>query len=307
MAETTESETTRVMTTPVLTTPEILEMILLHTDMRTLLTSAQRVCRDWLNLIAKSPSIQKALFFTPIKDSEWGTKEKTINPLLAESFPPIFPPKDGSRSHKFDFSDLKWTQDPSSMTRFIRKDASWRKMLVQQPPPPELGLFNLYHARGGDTAACLTIPAYKKNKPPKIKGLRMSRLFEVLLFSHQVQFSIGTIARVYWSTEEPFEFNGSYDNINAEFHRMLGQIGVVLYTRKVMQCTIGLERPVSKAERTRMEIIKAYREGGFDVDGIKEEIEASKSPMVRERGSRNGKREREWEGTPAIVEGILRR
>lgn len=130
----------------------------------------------------------------------------------------------------------------------------------------------------------------------------MSRLFEVLLFSHQVQFSIGTTVRVYWSTEEPFEFNGSYDNINDELHRMLGQIGVVLYTRKVMQCTIGLERPVSKAERTRVEIIKAYREHGFDVYGIQEEIEASKGPMVREGESR--KEEEEEEGAPTIVEGI---
>lgn len=158
MIETTEPETSKVMTTPVLTTPEILEMILLQTDIRTLLTSTQRVCRDWSNLITKSPSIQKALFFTPIKDSEWGTDEKTINPLLSEAFSAIFPPKNGSENHKFDFSDLKWTQDPSSMARFIQKDASWRKMLVQQPPLPELGLFNLYHARGGDTAGCLTIP-----------------------------------------------------------------------------------------------------------------------------------------------------
>lgn len=156
--EATEPVTREVVTTPVLATPEILEMILLQTDMRTLLTSAQRVCRAWLHLITKSPSIQKALFFTPMKDSDRGSDTKRINPLLADAFAPIFPPKDGSEKHKFDFSNLNWTKDPSSMARFVRKDASWRRMLVQQPPLPELGLFNLYHARGGDTARCFFIP-----------------------------------------------------------------------------------------------------------------------------------------------------
>ncbi|CRL20950.1 unnamed protein product [Penicillium camemberti] len=56
--------------------PEILEMVLVEMDMRTLLTCTQRVCRAWLNLIKASPSIQKALFFTPIKESEWGVGKK---------------------------------------------------------------------------------------------------------------------------------------------------------------------------------------------------------------------------------------
>ena len=67
--------TASISITPVLATPEVLEMILLHTDMRTLLTSCQRVCRDWRNLITKSPSIQKALFFTQSKNPN-GAREK---------------------------------------------------------------------------------------------------------------------------------------------------------------------------------------------------------------------------------------
>jgi hypothetical protein len=58
--------------------------------MPTTLTSCQRVCRDWRNLITKSPSIQKALFFTPIKESEWGAEEKVPNLLRAEMFLTIF-------------------------------------------------------------------------------------------------------------------------------------------------------------------------------------------------------------------------
>ncbi|CDM32052.1 unnamed protein product [Penicillium roqueforti FM164] len=45
------------LTPPALKTPEVLEMILLQTNMRTLLTSCLYVCWDWHNLIIKSPSI----------------------------------------------------------------------------------------------------------------------------------------------------------------------------------------------------------------------------------------------------------
>lgn len=145
------------MPSSVLNTPEILEMILVQTDIRTLLTSAQRVCREWLNLITTSPSIQKVLYFTSIKDSNGKSNETTLNPLLTEKFSPIFPAKDRPDRYGFDFSDLEWTKDPSSLAPFVRADASWRKMLVQQPPIPELGLFGLFHAMRGDSARCSKI------------------------------------------------------------------------------------------------------------------------------------------------------
>lgn len=133
-------------------------MILFHTDMRTLLTSCQRVCRDWRYLITKSPSIQKALFFTPIKGSEWGAGEVVHNSLLAESFPTIFP-ANGDQDHRdFSFSDCAMTKDPASLDRFVREGASWRMMLVQQPPILELGLFHIDHNKGGDSAPRISIP-----------------------------------------------------------------------------------------------------------------------------------------------------
>lgn len=138
--------------------PEILEMILAETDMRTLLTSAQRVCRTWLNLISKSPSIQKALFFTPIKESEWGMKETIPNPLLAQTFPSFFPAKGRLEHYRFNFSDLVMTKDASTMARFVRDDASWRKMLVQQPPISDIGILHISHGKGGDSARSSNIP-----------------------------------------------------------------------------------------------------------------------------------------------------
>jgi hypothetical protein len=133
-------------------------MILLQTDMRTLLTSCQRVCRDWHDLITTSPSIQKSLFFTPIKESEWGAGEKLPNLLLAAMFPTIFPAKGDPRKRDFHFSDCAMAKDAVSLDRFIQKNASWRRMLVQQPPIFELGLFHIDSGRGGDSALCVSIP-----------------------------------------------------------------------------------------------------------------------------------------------------
>ncbi|RHZ50508.1 F-box protein [Aspergillus thermomutatus] len=67
--------------------PEILEMILLKLDMRTLLCM-QRTCRFWLSMIRESPAIQKALYFIPIENTPG--QEKAQNPLLVEAFPALF-------------------------------------------------------------------------------------------------------------------------------------------------------------------------------------------------------------------------
>lgn len=149
----------------VMDTPEILEMILSGTDMRTLLTSAQRVCRNWTSLISNSRTIQKVLFFIPINDSEWGMGEKIPNPLLTETFASFFPVKTRPDIYQFDFRDLVMTRDASTMARFVRADASWRKMLVQQPPISEIGLFHICHAMGGDSAESASIPVSLQPAP----------------------------------------------------------------------------------------------------------------------------------------------
>lgn len=133
-------------------------MILLQTDMCTLLTSCERICRDWRNLIITSPSIQKALFFTAIKDSEWGARETLPNSLLEEMFPTIFPAQDDPEDHEFEFSECAMAKDPVGLDRFFREEASWRRMLVQQPPIQELGLFHIDSAQGSDGAYCISTP-----------------------------------------------------------------------------------------------------------------------------------------------------
>lgn len=139
-----------------LVTMEILENILLSLDIQSILTSAQRVCHKWRDLVSTSPSIQKHIFFQP----DWDQKHKQQNPLLASIFPGWFSPDHtipraeiedrgtldiGSEGIK---SSIDLNQ-PDVKASFKHKDASWRRMLVQQPPVLDLVLFRVGSSRGG--------------------------------------------------------------------------------------------------------------------------------------------------------------
>jgi hypothetical protein len=121
-------------------TRDLLDLILPHLDMRTLLIS-QRVSRLW-RVAIQSPTIQKALFFHGDK----GRTDRIINPLLLELFPLWFraPPA----SHPSTWADhcnqpqaLRHLPlaDPALNKAFTCREASWRRMLVQQPPLVRLG------------------------------------------------------------------------------------------------------------------------------------------------------------------------
>ncbi|KAJ5423597.1 hypothetical protein N7491_008813 [Penicillium cf. griseofulvum] len=69
---------------------EILELILLETDTRTLLASAQRVCRKWHSLIQDSSDLQAALFFKPVNYTLPRGTPGIRNPLLQECIWPWF-------------------------------------------------------------------------------------------------------------------------------------------------------------------------------------------------------------------------
>lgn len=121
---------------------EILEMILLETDMQTLLTSAQRVCRQWSTLIENSADLQCALFFRPVKyrlpRGELGIR----NPLLADCIWPFFCAR---HAHRYGAPPVEGgakipTFDPRDIERLFREGATWKRMLFQQPPRSCIGL-----------------------------------------------------------------------------------------------------------------------------------------------------------------------
>ncbi|KAJ5673108.1 hypothetical protein N7507_002235 [Penicillium longicatenatum] len=128
-----------------------LKMILARMDMCTLLRSAQRVSRTWFVLISKSPSDQKTRFSTQINDFEWRIWRidgNILNLLLTETFLSLFPAKDRLYSCWFEVHDLPMTKDASTLARFVRKNAGWRKMLVQQALVSDIGLSEISSSKG---------------------------------------------------------------------------------------------------------------------------------------------------------------
>lgn len=101
----------------------------MEVDMQTLLVSAQRVCKQWFQIIGSSTPLQRKLYFLP----DTNVTKEMENPLLARKFPIWFAHRNYSRrcsSHKLQaFTTMIAADAPS-----YRPNASWRKMLVQQPP-----------------------------------------------------------------------------------------------------------------------------------------------------------------------------
>jgi hypothetical protein len=160
----------------VLATTEVLAVILFHLPPQDLLVAAPRVSKHWQSTIAACPHLQRALFFLPSPSRPAGRPFcPTPNPLLAAPFRPflsagapelsmegllrcglpIADASDGRRRHR----------------AFARAGASWRRMLVSQPPPRVVG-------------CSLETPRWAYTAPPRRRvlelpdGLRMGQLWD---------------------------------------------------------------------------------------------------------------------------------
>ncbi|KAJ7096570.1 hypothetical protein B0H15DRAFT_1019610 [Mycena belliarum] len=135
----------------VMSTPELLELLLAQLPMRDLLLRAPLVCKMWF-ATTRAPALQRALFFAPAPDTPSAfesTPAPVRNPLLAELFPPFFAPPPPNRMSWADVranNRMFWPDARAIMAMpvaralapFARRDASWRRMLVAQPPPRTL-------------------------------------------------------------------------------------------------------------------------------------------------------------------------
>ncbi|KAF7377267.1 F-box domain protein [Mycena sanguinolenta] len=131
----------------VISSPELLELTLAKLPMRDLLVTAPLVCKTW-QAITLTPALQRLLFFQPDTSSD-----RAENPLLVELFPPFFAPGGPIRWSWPDseaIESMPWSKAPDA---FKRAEASWRRMLVTQPPAQRLVITEQCHARGGDSVA----------------------------------------------------------------------------------------------------------------------------------------------------------
>ncbi|GME22633.1 f-box domain protein [Neofusicoccum parvum] len=153
-------------------TPELLELILLHLPMRDLLL-AQRVCQTFRTLVRTSPTLQQALFFKPLPatalpqpsspsylrshPSRKPTAESwERNPLLIPDFWPWFDRDDPTNKYSPTLRDpdtLKTLPLATERRVWLRPEASWRRMLVVQPPVGQLEMMRMFHGMSCDDLA----------------------------------------------------------------------------------------------------------------------------------------------------------
>jgi hypothetical protein len=119
--------------------PEILHSILLQLPLQDLLVNAQLVSHDWHSAIKTSSRLQQALFLEPALGGD--SQKLVFNPILQKAFPPWFQQPASLYSRGKVFTDLDWSQPDERRRAFMRKEASWRRMLPTQPAPHTLAVF----------------------------------------------------------------------------------------------------------------------------------------------------------------------
>ncbi|KAI6092853.1 hypothetical protein F4821DRAFT_223422 [Hypoxylon rubiginosum] len=266
-----------------LSIPELLEAILLHLDMATLLVSATRVSKAWQTVINTSISIQRALYFEPIPTDAQSYDQKVfpkpcvysasaretrypiINPLLKKRFGHCFfdtgefygyifransfysmpwRPNSSRNSQAMTVDDLRPAfpggPQTAEMTpkeldeiqiaceKFTRKGASWRKMLVSQPPPPHLGYlfmdedFDSGHFYGPHWVWTTLVSPTAHSQSP---GLRMGMLYDVVQYRAGHHEYTSMWFRVVWNqAREPYNTLSS----QAKCRELLQQTNVVV-------------------------------------------------------------------------------
>ncbi|KAH7391717.1 hypothetical protein BKA66DRAFT_458317 [Pyrenochaeta sp. MPI-SDFR-AT-0127] len=163
----------------VFATPELLEAILIqlhHVAPLHELLQAQLISHRLHTAITSSPRLQQLLFFRAQPNNvSRSSAAWTLNPLLRHHFLPWFvqPSDRWSMPNQESIQALDWI--PARKDAFLRPEASWRKMLVIQPPPKTLSVTLLVHTRLGDfisdaTDQCADSPS---------GGVTMASLYDI--------------------------------------------------------------------------------------------------------------------------------
>lgn len=209
-----------------LATHELLELILSHVDAPTLLVSCQRVCTRWQGMIVQSPLLQQVLFLKPSTrrpavdcPCDGGPYAQVLNPFLWRHFRALFHSApgvpgsdDGPRCEKcgnmtgFGSWDLAALR-PGSLSRgkdklsfadagrdrwrqkaFMRAGASWRRMLITQPPILEAQHWTEWR---GDRFIAPSLGVRETVSTAEFpEGLRMGQLYDLVfsvLFAQRIE------------------------------------------------------------------------------------------------------------------------
>ncbi|KAJ6517226.1 hypothetical protein C8R47DRAFT_250053 [Mycena vitilis] len=151
-----------------LSTPELLEQILARLPMQDLIVTATLVSKTW-HATTLTPHLQRILFFQPDP-----TSEPVQNPLLVAKFPPFFVPEMwvSSRSSWPDANSIKQLPWAAAPAAFRRREASWRRMLVRQPPVQTMRISETCDGQLSDYGRCAQLCDL---------DLRMGTLYDLVL------------------------------------------------------------------------------------------------------------------------------
>ncbi|KAF8186567.1 hypothetical protein K438DRAFT_1973370 [Mycena galopus ATCC 62051] len=149
-----------------------------------------------------TPALQRVLFFEP----DPGTSTELVqNPLFIEFFPPFFrdvAPKRVQWPNARSIASMPWSKAPDA---FKRSEASWRRMLVTQPPPLRLIVTSRSDGRGG---------ASQRRGIMNDPCLRMGTLYDFVLPCVN-QYASSFCVR--WCEDTPSE-DGERDFPHCRFH-----------------------------------------------------------------------------------------
>ena len=225
----------------VLSTPELLEAILRQLPIHDLLVTAQVINHNFHAAIRSSCALQEALFFRP--KSRTRTDSYATNPLLQKKFPPFFDSCSDNNGLDFagekDFEKLEWNSSPRKRQAYARKEASWRRMLVAQPPRTALAIMDTSDGMGG--------VAKRTGRLEVEEGLKMGLLYDL------VQASVGiptTMFAVLWGVDRPEQEQANYGiktvrlGSDEKYPKdlMESKAGITLDLRNIQQCCVDESR-----------------------------------------------------------------
>ncbi|KAL3601442.1 hypothetical protein FPOAC2_05701 [Fusarium poae] len=156
---------------------ELLHHVCTFMDIATLL-NAQLVSKHWHDMISTSPLLQQILYLQPRLFLNL-KQPRVANPLLLKHFEPIFKRRESLYRRDGILMESTLTVPGMSIANmkggrkvhkaFIRRGASWRKMLVAQPPITSVGYMHRVVNRTREWRL-LSFPA----------GLRMGELYDMV-------------------------------------------------------------------------------------------------------------------------------
>jgi hypothetical protein len=184
-----------------LSAPELIELILFELDHRTLLCRANRVSRQWRDVIATSPKIQAKLFFKPInvrpgtesavesiQNSQMWKRSWRLQDLF-QTQDPHADESQGQITFKQPFGESAPEPQPASTSApyafigpwksyhahpaFTCRGVSWRRMLIQQPAVTCIGQVVVRRRLDGSVVT-------KVGKAHCPDGVRMGHVWDTL-------------------------------------------------------------------------------------------------------------------------------